>query len=52
MITAARMRPVRIAPRIAVAARALDMLSPTIVNAVMKRQVIQPSDGRVGDGAT
>jgi NAD(P)-dependent dehydrogenase (short-subunit alcohol dehydrogenase family) len=43
MITAARMRPVRIAPRIAVAARALDMVSPTIVNAVMKRQVIQPS---------
>jgi len=43
MVTAARLRPVRIAPRIAVAARAMDVLSPTMVNAVMKRQVIQPS---------
>jgi hypothetical protein len=42
MITAARMRPVRIAPRMALAAQALDTMSPTLVNAVMKRQNIQP----------
>ena len=43
MITAARRRPVRIAPRMALAAQALDTMSPTLVNAVMKRQNIQPS---------
>jgi NAD(P)-dependent dehydrogenase (short-subunit alcohol dehydrogenase family) len=43
MITAARMRPVRIAPRMALAAQALDTVSPSVVNALMKRQVIQPS---------
>lgn len=37
MITAARSRPVRIAPRIAVSARALDVLAPGLVNAVMQR---------------
>jgi NAD(P)-dependent dehydrogenase (short-subunit alcohol dehydrogenase family) len=45
MITAARLRPVRIAPRIAMAARALDTVSPSVVNAMMKRQVIQPNRG-------
>jgi NAD(P)-dependent dehydrogenase (short-subunit alcohol dehydrogenase family) len=44
MITAAQMRPVRIAPRTAVAARAVDMVSPSIINAVMKRQVIRPGN--------
>jgi NAD(P)-dependent dehydrogenase (short-subunit alcohol dehydrogenase family) len=43
MVTAARMRPVRIAPRIALVAQALDTLSPAAVNALMKRQVIQPN---------
>jgi hypothetical protein len=42
MITAARMRPVRIMPRLALAAQALDTMNPSVVNALMKRQVIQP----------
>lgn len=42
MITAARSRPVRIAPRIAVSARALDVLAPGLVTAVMKRGVRRP----------
>ncbi|ORW21235.1 short-chain dehydrogenase [Mycolicibacter nonchromogenicus] len=37
MITAARSRPVRIAPRIAVTARALDVLAPGLVTSVMQR---------------
>jgi NAD(P)-dependent dehydrogenase (short-subunit alcohol dehydrogenase family) len=43
MVTAARRRPVRIAPRIALAAQALDMINPSLLNAMMTRQVIQPS---------
>ncbi|HZU49483.1 MAG TPA: SDR family oxidoreductase [Mycobacterium sp.] len=43
MVTAARVRPVRIAPRIAVAARALDTVGPRWVTALMKRQRIQPA---------
>jgi NAD(P)-dependent dehydrogenase (short-subunit alcohol dehydrogenase family) len=43
MVTAARMRPVRIAPRIALVAQALDTVSPAAVNALMKRRVIQPN---------
>jgi NAD(P)-dependent dehydrogenase (short-subunit alcohol dehydrogenase family) len=43
MITAARTRPVRIAPRMAVTARALDVIAPAWVNGIMKRQSIQPS---------
>jgi NAD(P)-dependent dehydrogenase (short-subunit alcohol dehydrogenase family) len=43
MVTAARVRPVRIAPRIAVAARALDTVGPRWVTAMMKRQRIQPA---------
>jgi NAD(P)-dependent dehydrogenase (short-subunit alcohol dehydrogenase family) len=46
MITAARTRPVRIAPRMAIAARALDTIGPRWVNAVMQRQHIQPKDPR------
>ncbi|WP_197378266.1 SDR family oxidoreductase [Mycolicibacterium mengxianglii] len=38
MIDAARTRPVRIAPRMAVTARALDTLAPGVVTAIMKRQ--------------
>src|SRR5579875_2987964 len=43
MLTAARTRPIRIAPRIAVAARALDTVGPRWVTALMKRQRIQPA---------
>ena len=43
MITAARVRPVRIAPRMAVTAQAVNTIAPGAVNAVMKRQRVQPS---------
>jgi len=43
MLTAARTRPVRIAPRIAIAGRALDIFGPRWVNAMMSRQSIQPN---------
>jgi NAD(P)-dependent dehydrogenase (short-subunit alcohol dehydrogenase family) len=42
MIVAARKRPVRIAPRMAMTARALDTVAPGWVNAIMKRQNLQP----------
>ena len=42
MVVAARTRPVRIAPRMAVTARALDTVAPGWVNALMKRQKLQP----------
>lgn len=42
MISAARTRPVRIAPRIAVVAKALDSVGPRWVNAIMKKQTGQP----------
>src|SRR6188472_3515671 len=38
MITAARTRPVRIAPRMAVTAHALNSVAPSAVDAIMKRQ--------------
>jgi NAD(P)-dependent dehydrogenase (short-subunit alcohol dehydrogenase family) len=38
MITAARTRPVRIAPRMAIAARALDTIGPRLVNTLMQRR--------------
>jgi NAD(P)-dependent dehydrogenase (short-subunit alcohol dehydrogenase family) len=38
MITAARTRPVRIAPRMAMAYRALDIVTPGVVNGIMQRQ--------------
>jgi len=43
MVTAARTRPVRIAPRIAVVAQALDTIGPSWATALMKRQRIQPN---------
>ncbi|MGB8406266.1 MAG: SDR family oxidoreductase [Mycobacterium sp.] len=43
MITAARTRPVRIAPRMAVTAHALNSFMPNAVDAVMKRQRVQPA---------
>jgi NAD(P)-dependent dehydrogenase (short-subunit alcohol dehydrogenase family) len=42
MIVAARRRPVRIAPRMAMTARALDTVAPGWVNAIMRRQTVQP----------
>ena len=43
MVIAARRRPVRIAPRIALVAKAIDTVSPGLSNAMMKRQRIQPN---------
>jgi NAD(P)-dependent dehydrogenase (short-subunit alcohol dehydrogenase family) len=43
MITAARTRPVRIAPRMAIAAKALDTFGPRLVNTLMARQRMQPN---------
>jgi NAD(P)-dependent dehydrogenase (short-subunit alcohol dehydrogenase family) len=43
MIDAARHRPVRIAPRIAVSARALDVVAPGVLNRMLKRQRMQPN---------
>jgi hypothetical protein len=41
MVTAARTRPVRIAPRMAVTAKDLDTFAPGWINAIMKRQRVQ-----------
>lgn len=43
MIDAAKHRPVRIAPRFGVSARALDVVAPGVLNAVLKRQRMQPT---------
>jgi NAD(P)-dependent dehydrogenase (short-subunit alcohol dehydrogenase family) len=43
MVTAARTRPVRIAPRMAVTARALDLVAPSWLNGIMQRQNVQPN---------
>jgi NAD(P)-dependent dehydrogenase (short-subunit alcohol dehydrogenase family) len=43
MVTAARTRPVRIAPRMAIAARAVDVVAPGWLDGIMKRQSIQPN---------
>ncbi|WP_156690272.1 SDR family oxidoreductase [Mycobacterium sp. Marseille-P9652] len=43
MITAARTRPVRIAPRMAIAAKAIDTFGPRLVNTLLQRQRIQPN---------
>jgi NAD(P)-dependent dehydrogenase (short-subunit alcohol dehydrogenase family) len=43
MVTAARTRPVRSAPRMAVTAHAVTSFAPAAVDAVMKRQRVQPS---------
>lgn len=42
MITAASYRPVRIAPRIALAIRALDNVNAGLANAMMKRRYLEP----------
>ncbi|OBI76984.1 SDR family oxidoreductase [Mycobacterium sp. E740] len=43
MITAARTRPVRIAPRMAVTAHAINSFAPAVVDTIMKRQRYQPN---------
>lgn len=43
MVTAVRSRPVRIAPRMAVAADIVNAFTPGAVDAVMKRQRVQPA---------
>jgi NAD(P)-dependent dehydrogenase (short-subunit alcohol dehydrogenase family) len=43
MITAARTRPIRIAPRIAIAAQAIDTLTPRWATNAARRQRLQPS---------
>ena len=43
MIDAARHRPVRIAPRFGVTARAIDALAPGVLNGLLKRQRVQPT---------
>jgi NAD(P)-dependent dehydrogenase (short-subunit alcohol dehydrogenase family) len=46
MVTAARTRPVRIAPRMAIAARALDTIGPRLVNTLMQRRNAPPNNPR------
>ena len=43
MVTAARTRPVRIAPRMAVTAKAIDSVAPGLLGAIMKRGVTETS---------
>jgi NAD(P)-dependent dehydrogenase (short-subunit alcohol dehydrogenase family) len=43
MVTAARTRPIRIAPRMAVTAHAVNSFAPAAVDAIMKRQRVQPN---------
>lgn len=43
MVRAARTRPVRIAPRIAVTSRAVDVVAPGLLTGFMKRQGFQPT---------
>ncbi|MDP9168186.1 MAG: SDR family oxidoreductase [Actinomycetota bacterium] len=44
MVTAVRRRPVRIAPRMAITAQTINGLAPAAMDAVIKRQRIQPRD--------
>ncbi|HXS86806.1 MAG TPA: SDR family oxidoreductase [Mycobacterium sp.] len=44
MIDAARTRPVRIAPRMALAAKAIDTLVPGLATTAIRRQRLQPND--------
>jgi len=46
MVTAARNRPVRIAPRMAMTADFVNTFAPGAVDAVMKRQRVQPTSDR------
>jgi short-subunit dehydrogenase len=51
MVTAARSRPVRIAPRKMVPLRALDIMSPRLLNGVMKRSTPRLEHTAGGTGA-
>ncbi|CAN3127023.1 Short-chain dehydrogenase [Mycobacterium sp. smrl_JER01] len=44
IVTAARHRPVSIAPRIAVTAHAINSIAPAAVDSIMRRQRMQPRD--------
>ncbi|WP_460354394.1 SDR family oxidoreductase [Mycobacterium sp. ZZG] len=44
IVTAARHRPVHIAPRIAITAHAINSVAPAAVDTIMKRQRMQPKD--------
>ena len=44
IITAARHRPVSIAPRIAVTAHAINSIAPAAVDTIMRRQRMQPKN--------
>ena len=46
MVTAARTRPVRIAPRMAVVAQALDTIGPGLATTLIRRQRLQPGTSR------
>jgi hypothetical protein len=43
MVTAARTRPVRIAPRMSFVARTLDTLGPGVATTLIRRQRLQPN---------
>jgi NAD(P)-dependent dehydrogenase (short-subunit alcohol dehydrogenase family) len=43
MVTAVRTRPIRIAPRMGVTAHAVNSFAPAAVDAIMKRQRLQPN---------
>ena len=43
MVDAARHRPVRIAPRFGMTARAIDFVAPGVLNGILKRQRMQPN---------
>ncbi len=43
MIDAAKHRPVRIAPRFGMTARAIDFVAPGVLNGILKRQGLQPN---------
>ena len=43
MVTAARTRPIRIAPRKALALRALDVVAPRVLNGILERETARMS---------
>lgn len=51
MVVAAQTRPVRIAPRKMLPLRALDLVSPRLLNGVMKRSTPRPAQSVGGTGA-
>jgi hypothetical protein len=43
MVTAARTRPVRIAPRMSLVSQALDTIGPGLATTLIRRQRLQPN---------